>query len=158
MKNDTREDQNDCESRGPSSKEDERRGIQKKDEDKQYRKECLSVRSKDEQLIEDQKWQEKQDCSRNTPRVKGEIDEDKVREKLKEAPQKPSPLRTVRRKDLEITTSRAVSKSKVGHFYPFLAFVMVFCSFGDKCVKYQLWELKSPFLWFCLVLTLLSNQ
>ena len=96
------------------SKEDERR-IQKKDDDK-HRKDGLSVLNQDEQQSDDQKWQDKQESLRNTSRVKGEMDECKLRERFKETTQKPSPLKGVRKKDLESMSSRNISKVKVGNF------------------------------------------
>lgn len=83
-------------------KNDDRRGIIKKEEEKQHRRETLSVHVKEEQLT---------DSKRHPIRSNNE-DDDRLKEKIKE-PAKASPLRSVRRRDIEMQAGRTVNKIKV---------------------------------------------
>lgn len=81
------------------SRSEEGRGVVKREEENPYRK--------DESMVH------KHEGPRNPVRVKVEVDEDRSdrpKERVKE-PQRPSPLRTVRRKDV---CSSSSSKAKVG--------------------------------------------
>lgn len=82
-------------------KGDERRGTIKKEDDKPFR--SINLHMKEDQ------WTDPQ---HNPSRPNVEVEENRLKEKLKE-PLKPSPLRAVRRKDLDVLPSRTASKIKV---------------------------------------------
>lgn len=78
---------------------DEKRGIIKKEDEKTFKNTSL-------QMKEDQQSDDK----RIPSRTNAQVEDDRLKEKLKE-PQKPSPLRAVRRKDGDVQPSRMPSKA-----------------------------------------------